>query len=89
MKTTDISMRINIHLKSKRKSYILRNLWFFLIWNINFQRSRGGFIFFEKYHNFTYVSLRMYLMQYVARIVVKLFIAIKIKIMLLDGIDKM
>ena len=30
--------------------------------NIDFQRSRGGFIFFEKYHNFTYVPAVMYLL---------------------------
>ena len=34
----------------------------FLIGNIDFQRSMGGFICFEKYHNFTYVSSGMYLM---------------------------
>ena len=34
----------------------------FFIRNYDFQRSRGGFICFEKYHNFTYVSSGMFLM---------------------------
>ena len=49
-----------MHIQNKRKSYILRALWFFL--NIDFQRSKGGLTFSEKYHTFTYVSSEMYLM---------------------------
>ena len=32
------------------------------LFNIDFQRSKGGLTFSEKYHNFTYVSSKMYLM---------------------------
>ena len=53
-------MLIIIHMQSKRKSYILRTLWFFL--NIDFQRSKVGLTFSEKYYNFTYVPSEMYLM---------------------------
>ena len=47
-------------MQSKRNNYILRTLWFFF--NIDFQRSKGGLTFSEKYHKFTYVSSEMYLM---------------------------
>ena len=53
-------MFINIHIQGKRKSYILRTLWFFL--DIDFQRSKGGLTFSEKNHNFTYVSSEKYLL---------------------------
>ena len=33
-----------------------------IFFNIDFQRSKGGLTFSEKYHNFTYVSSEMYLM---------------------------
>ena len=57
---TDISMLLIIHMQSKLKYYILRILWFFL--NIDFQPSKGGLTFSEKYHNFSYVSSERYLM---------------------------
>ena len=53
-------MLIIIHMQSKRNNYILRALWFFC--NIDFQRSKGGLTFSEKYHKFTHVSSEMYLM---------------------------
>ena len=53
-------MLIIIHNQSKQKSYIIRTCDF--IFNIDFQRSKGGLTFSEKYHNFTYVSSEMYLM---------------------------
>ena len=61
MKTADISMLINIHMQSKRKSYIVRTLYFF-IGNYDFQQSKGGFMFSEKYNYFIYVSSGMYSM---------------------------
>ena len=61
MKTTDISMLIILHMQSKRKSYIVRNVLFYL-GNYDFQRSKGGFMFFEKYYYFIYVSSGMYSM---------------------------
>ena len=48
-------------MQSKQKVTFYKPYDFF-IENINFQRSKGGFMFFEKYHNFTYVSSGMYLM---------------------------
>ena len=38
MKKTNISMLINIHIQSEQKSYIVRNLWLFLLDIIDFQR---------------------------------------------------
>ena len=62
IKRTDISMFINIHIQSKRKSYILRNLWYFLLEILTFSALGVGSCFFLKYHNFPYVSSGMYLM---------------------------
>ena len=45
-------------MQSKRKSHILDIFMTFL--NIDFQRSKGGLTFSEKYHIFTYVSSEMY-----------------------------
>ena len=33
-----------------------------IFFNIDFQRSKGGLTFSEKYHNLTYVSSQMYLL---------------------------
>ena len=54
-------MLIIIHMQSKQKSYILRTLWFFFS-NIDFQRAKGGLMFSENDHNFTYAPSEMYLM---------------------------
>ena len=62
MKTIDISMLIIIHMQSKRKSYIVRIFFLIIIGNYDFQRSKGGFMFSEKYHYFIYVSSGMYSM---------------------------
>ena len=60
-----------------------------ICFNIDFQRSKGGLTFSEKYYNFTYVSSEMYLLTNVAREVLQLFITIKIKNILLQLVDKM
>ena len=76
-------------MQSKRKSYILRNLWFFFIGNIDFQRSKGGFMFSEKYHYFTYVSSGMFSMTICGKRGIKAVYNYKKKILLLQGVDKM
>ena len=65
---TDIQNKDNRHYHAHKHTHTeqtaLHSTKFviFSIGNIDFQRSRDGFIFFEKYHNFTYVSSGMYLM---------------------------
>ena len=61
MKTTDISMLISIHMQSKER-VTLYEICDFFIGNYDFQRSKGGFMFSEKYHYFIYVSSGMYSM---------------------------
>ena len=47
----------------QHNSYIVRNLWGFLLEILAYiQRSKGEFVFSEKYHYFTYGSSGMYSM---------------------------
>ena len=49
MKSIDISIIIVIEMCRKRQNYIVRIVLIFL--NIDFQRSKGGFMFCEKHWN--------------------------------------
>ena len=47
MKSTDISIIVIIEMYRKRQNYILRTV-VIVFFNIDFQRSKGGFMFCEK-----------------------------------------
>ena len=80
----DIRMLIIIQMYRKRKSYILLT-----VLNIDFQRSESGFTLNEKKS-----KLHMFHPEYiprtnVARVVLKLFITIAMRIMVWQGIETM